>query len=243
MRIPRIHLPAPLNSNTKIELDANAFNHCIKVLRLKEGYKVILFNGEGGEYKAELSNVQRRSASAKMGTFIDNNTESPLNITLAQCISRGDKMDYSIQKAVELGITAIQPLFSERCGVKLQSDRQNKKQEQWQNIAISACEQSGRNLIPTIHAPQNLDEWLESCTASCKLTLAPTSLTSLKQLNKPEGDIVLLIGPEGGLSDQEIEQTAQQGFTGISLGPRILRTETAGLVVLSALQYQWGDLA
>ncbi len=243
MRIPRIYLPAPLSNNSEIDLDANAFNHCIKVLRLKQGYKIILFNGEGGEYEAELSNVQRRSASAKIGRFIDSTTESPLNITLAQCISRGDKMDYSIQKAVELGVTAIQPLFSERCGVKLQQDRQDKKQGQWQNIAISACEQSGRNQIPLIHSPQNLDDWLESCTADCKLTLAPSSHTTLKQLDKPTGDIAVLIGPEGGLSDQEIEATTQHGFTGISLGPRILRTETAGLVVLSTLQHQWGDLA
>lgn len=243
MRIPRIYLPAALTSGDTLELDANAFNHAIRVLRLKQGFQIILFNGEGGEYEAELVDVERRSARAKIGAFIDKDSESPLNITLAQCISRGEKMDYTIQKAVELGVNKIQPLFSERCGVKLEKNRVAKKHEHWQSVVISACEQSGRNRIPEVLAPQDLQSWLQDNKADCKITLAPSSQTSLKQLEQPSGEIALLIGPEGGLSDQEIEQSIAQGFTGIRLGPRILRTETAGLVVLSALQHQWGDLS
>jgi len=236
-------MTAPLSSGTTIELDDNAFNHAIRVLRLKQGYQVILFNGEGGEFEAELVDVQRRSANARIGNFIDHDAESPLDITLAQCISRGEKMDYTIQKAVELGVKTIQPLTSERCGVKLDDERMAKKTAHWQSVVISACEQSGRSRIPEVLPTLSLDHWLQNCTAPCKLTLAPTSETSLKQLDPPTAEIALLIGPEGGLSDDEIRFSEQQGFVGIRLGPRILRTETAGLTVLSAIQHQWGDLS
>lgn len=242
MRIPRIHTPTPLHSTTTIELDENAFNHAVRVLRLGEGAPLILFNGEGGEYEATLCDVQKKRANAAIGSHSPRECESPLHITLGQCISRGEKMDYTIQKAVELGVNEIVPLFSERCGVRLDQERSDKRTGHWQSTIISACEQSGRNRIPQIQPPQTLDGWIASLDAECRLVLDPRASQSLPQLPKPQKSVALLIGPEGGLSDGEIEHAIRRGFTAIRLGPRILRTETAGLVVLSSVQQLWGDL-
>lgn len=242
MRIPRIYTPTPLQSGTTIELDDNAFSHAVRVLRLGEGAPLILFNGEGGEYEATLCDVQKKRACAAVGAHSLRECESPLHIILGQCISRGEKMDYTIQKAVELGVSEIVPLFSERCGVKLDQERSDKRTGHWQSTIISACEQSGRNRIPRIHTPQSLDIWLGNIDASCKLVLDPCASQSLPHLPTPEMSVALLIGPEGGLSDAEIHLAVRNGFTGIRLGPRILRTETAGLVVLSSIQQLWGDL-
>ncbi len=243
MRIPRIYTPTPLHSGATIELDDNAFSHAVRVLRLTEGAPLILFNGEGGEYEATLCDVQKKRASAAIGMHSPRECESPLPIMLGQCISRGEKMDFTIQKAVELGVTEIVPLFSERCGVKLDKERSDKRTSHWQSIIISACEQSGRNHLPRLHAPLPLEQWLGTVEASCKLVLDPCASHSLPQLPKPEKNLALLIGPEGGLSDAELERAIKSGFNGIRLGPRILRTETAGLVVLSSIQQLWGDLA
>ena len=242
MRIPRIYTSAILNSGATIELDENAFNHSVRVLRLKQGNSLILFNGEGGEYEAELSDVQKKCASTNIGQFHDKECESPLPIILGQCISRGEKMDYTIQKAVELGVTEIAPLFSERCGVKLDEKRMEKRLRHWHSVIISACEQSGRNRIPELSAPMTIEAWLQQHESSLKLVLDPTSQHALRTLKKPPQDVSLLIGPEGGLTDDEIAFAIKQGFTGIKLGPRILRTETAGLTALSAIQQLWGDL-
>jgi 16S rRNA (uracil1498-N3)-methyltransferase len=242
MRIPRIYTPSPLHSGATIELDENAFNHAVRVLRLSEKSSLILFNGAGGEYEAVLCDVQKKRASATLGAYSNRECESPLPIILGQCISRGEKMDYTIQKAVELGVTEIAPLFSERCGVRLDQERSDKRMQHWQSTIISACEQSGRNRLPLPHSPTSLEQWFNNIEASCKLVLDPTASSSLAQLPKPEKNVALLIGPEGGLSDVEIEGAIKSGFTAIRLGPRILRTETAGLVVLSSVQQLWGDL-
>lgn len=242
MRIPRIYISAPLQSGATIELDDNGFSHAVRVLRLGEGAPLILFNGEGGEYEATLCDVQKKRASAAIGAYSPSECESPLPIMLGQCISRGEKMDFTIQKAVELGVSEIVPLFSERCGVKLDKERSDKRTSHWQSTIISACEQSGRNRLPLLHAPLLLDQWLGTIAASCKLVLDPCATYSLAQMPKPEKNLALLIGPEGGLSDAEIERAIKSGFNGIRLGPRILRTETAGLVVLSSIQQLWGDL-
>ena len=242
MRIPRIYTPTPLHSGATIELDDNAFSHAVRVLRLNDGAPLILFNGKGGEYAATLCDVQKKRASASLGTHSPRECESPLPIMLGQCISRGEKMDFTIQKAVELGVSEIVPLFSERCGVKLDKERSDKRTSHWQSTIISACEQSGRNRLPLLHAPLLLDQWLGTIAASCKLVLDPCAKYSLAQMPKPEKNLALLIGPEGGLSDAEIERAIKSGFNGIRLGPRILRTETAGLVVLSSIQQLWGDL-
>jgi len=242
MRIPRIYTPSPLNSSETIELDENAFNHAVRVLRLKQGDNLILFNGKGGEFEAELTEVQKKRASAHIHQFSDKETESPLTIILGQCISRGEKMDYTIQKAVELGVSEIVPLLSQRCGVKLNQERMEKRLRHWHSVIISACEQCGRNRIPTLHPVISLNEWQQQLNATLKLVLAPTATDSLATLNKPKQDVALLIGPEGGLSDAEIKQAIAAGFSGIRLGPRILRTETAGLTALSVIQQLWGDL-
>jgi len=242
MRIPRIFTPSSLNNGASIELDENAFSHAVRVLRLKQGDSLILFNGEGGEFEAELSDVQKKRATANIGQFHDKACESPLPIILGQCISRGEKMDYTTQKAVELGVTEIVPLFSERCGVKLNQERQNKRLRHWHSVIISACEQCGRNYIPKLHEAMSLTDWQQQLDASLKLVLDPTASNTLATLNKPEKDVALLIGPEGGLSDYEISNAIKHGFSGIRLGPRILRTETAGLTALSVIQQLWGDL-
>jgi 16S rRNA (uracil1498-N3)-methyltransferase len=242
MRIPRIHTPAPLATDTTIELDENAFNHAVRVLRLKQGDAIILFNGAGGEFEAQLVEVEKRRACASIGRFVERECESSLPIILGQCISRGEKMDYTIQKAVELGVSEIVPLFSERCGVRLNHKRQQKRLRHWESVIISACEQCGRNHIPRLHEALPLDEWQQQLDASLKLLLDPTASDTLATLSRPEKNLALLIGPEGGLSEQEIKAALDHGFHGIRLGPRILRTETAGLAALSVIQQLWGDI-
>ncbi|ALP54692.1 16S rRNA methyltransferase [Candidatus Tenderia electrophaga] len=242
MRIPRIHTPAPLADGATIALDEDAFNHAVRVLRLKQGDSIILFNGSGGEYEAELIEVQKKHASASIGRFLDTTCESPLPIILGQCISRGEKMDYTIQKAVELGVHQIVPLFSERCGVKLNQQRQQKRLQHWHKVIISACEQCGRNRLPRLREAMRLDQWLEHLSSSLKLVLDPTAADSLAALDHPDGEVALLIGPEGGLTQAELDAAVNSGFTGLRLGPRILRTETAGVAALSVMQHRWGDL-
>lgn len=242
MRISRIYTPAVLSSGNTIELDENAFNYAIRVLRLKPGDALILFNGSGGEYKAELVEIHKKCARAIIGQFSNKECESPLSIILGQCISRGEKMDYTIQKAVELGVSEIVPLFSERCGVKLNQARMEKRLRHWQNVIISACEQCGRNHIPVLHESLELRQWHQQCDISLKLVLDPTANNSLSTFAKPETDVALLIGPEGGLTDAEINDAIHNGFKGIRLGPRILRTETAGVAAISTMQHLWGDI-
>ncbi len=243
MRIPRIFHSAQLALGENVALDEQAAAHVGRVLRMQVSDKLMLFDGHGGQYLAEITAANKKNVTATPISFEDSCSESPLSIHLGQGISRGDKMDYTIQKAVELGVSEITPLFTERCGVKLSGERLEKKHQQWQKIAISACEQCGRNTIPTIHPPQNLSDWLSQSTKELKITLYPLANATIKTLETPHHGIRLIVGPEGGLSDDEIQQTLNAEFNGIQLGPRILRTETAGLCVVSALQLQFGDLA
>lgn len=243
MRIPRIYHSQNLAVGATIELEADAANHVGRVLRMAQGQDIVLFNGDGNDYSAQLLEVGKKHVSAQISTSTPVNNESPLKIHLAQGISRGDKMDFTIQKAVELGITEITPLFTERCGVKLKGERLEKKHQQWQKIAISACEQSGRAVVPKIHFPIDLQSFLQQKTDDIKLNLHPRATTTVKSLIAPQTGIRFIIGPEGGLNDAEIEQSLDAGFEEIQLGPRVLRTETAALTLLSALQLQFGDLA
>lgn len=243
MHSPRIFIPETLKTDQTIELSGNAFNHSIRALRLKTGTAITLFNGQGGEFTATISDIQRKSATAVIGTFSAREAEAPLKLIIGQCISRGDKMDYTIQKSTELGASNITPLFSERCGVQLKNERLSKKELHWSGIAISACEQCGRNRIPTIQPGSQLNTWVENVNAELKLVLAPSGQTTLKQLPSPTQSVALLFGPEGGLSEQELQHAQHHGFIGIQLGPRILRTETAALTTLSCIQALWGDLA
>ncbi|MFT6925101.1 MAG: 16S rRNA (uracil1498-N3)-methyltransferase [Psychromonas sp.] len=242
MRIPRFYDPQTLTVATEVNLSKDAIQH-IHVLRLRVGAQIILFNGLGGEVLATLTDLQKRSCTALINSFNQTNNESPLYLHLGQVISRGDRMEFVIQKAVELGVNEITPLLSERCGVKLDDQRMAKKQQQWQKIAVAACEQSGRNIIPVIHETQALTTWCSSTEQATKLTLHPRAKYSINTLPPEIKRIRLLIGPEGGLTDQEITLTETLNFTETLLGPRILRTETAALSAITALQCRFGDLA
>ena len=243
MRHPRIYQNQPLNVAETITLDDNAIAHLIRVLRLPEHSQIILFNGDGNDYHATLCNVSKKSAQAAISQVQEKHAESPLNIHLGQGISRGDRMDFTLQKSVELGVNTITPLFTERCGVKLNKERLAKKVEQWQKIVNSACEQCGRSTIPEVKEPITLAEWLNQQTDALKLNLHPKAEHSIMSLPIENQRVRLLIGPEGGLSDDEINQASQTNFIDVLLGPRILRTETAALTAITALQCRYGDLA
>ena len=242
MRQPRFYDPQPLSVQQTVTLGTDATQH-INVLRLRVESEIILFNGEGGQYLATLIDVQKRNCTAQIKHFHETTNESPLHLHLGQVISRGDRMEFVIQKAVELGVNEITPLISERCGVKINVERMAKKQQQWQKIAIAACEQSGRNIVPIIHSTMPLVDWCSTPSDAVKLTLHPRAKYSINTLPDDIKNISLLIGPEGGLSDQEIELTETLNFTETLLGPRVLRTETAALTAITALQCRFGDLA
>jgi 16S rRNA (uracil1498-N3)-methyltransferase len=243
MRVPHIYQTGEISLNQTVDLCPDAAGHITRVLRMGLGEQVSLFNGEGGEFLCELVEISKKSASVKVLEFIDKDVESPLKIHLGQGVSRGDKMDFTIQKSVELGVTEITPLFTERCGVKLSGERLAKKHLQWQKIAIAAAEQSGRNFITLIHPPIKIDQWLAQPSNELKITLHPRAEHSIKTLPKPETGLRFIVGPEGGFTDHEIDATKNTGFMDIRLGPRVLRTETAALTVLSALQLEFGDLS
>lgn len=246
MRIPRLYLPMTLAPDSLVALSADAAHHVTRVLRLQAGAAVCLFNGEGGEYEATLQNVTKHHAHAQILKYNPREVESPLHVTLAQGIPRGERMDYTLQKAVELGVAGVTPLFSERCEVRLHGERLDKRIHHWQGIIISACEQSGRTRVPPVSTPTSLQDWLATLNLSgggLHLVLDPRAPHSLGHYARPaDNNATLLIGPEGGLSDAEIMAAESIGFTRIRVGPRILRTETAGLAVLAALQALWGDL-
>lgn len=243
MRTPRIYHSTEISLNSIVALESDAANHIARVLRMKAEQAVTLFNGDGFNYHGLIVEISKKNVSVNIHCAEQVENESPLKIHLAQGISRGDKMDFTIQKSVELGVTDITPIFTERCGVKLNGERLEKKHQQWQKIAISACEQSGRARIPKIHFPMRLSEFLSQKTEQLKLNLHPRATTSVKGLSMPESGVRFIIGPEGGLDDNEIESTLNAGYQEILLGPRVLRTETAALTLLSALQLQFGDLA
>lgn len=239
----RIYQNCPLTEYSTVTLDELASHHLARVLRAKVGEKVVLFNGQGDEYSAVIQDIHKKTVCVEVLKKIQRDVESALDLSLAQGISRGEKMDYTIQKAVELGVKRIIPLFTERCNVKLDSERGEKRLQHWQSIIISACEQSGRNCIPDIHMPGTLESWLPTVTADHRLVLSPYAKSRLKdQPIQSSARVVLLIGPEGGLSDKEIALAEQFDFLPLNLGQRVLRTETAALAAISALQSVFGDM-
>ncbi|MEH6471472.1 MAG: 16S rRNA (uracil(1498)-N(3))-methyltransferase [Halopseudomonas sp.] len=242
MRIPRVYEPQPLIEGAELSLNDSAVQHLGRALRMRPGDLVSLFDGAGSEHQAELLELSKRSVRVRVGRALDHSCESGLVVELGQVMSRGERMDYVIQKATELGVTRIVPLFSERCEVRLNNERQGKRLLHWQQVAISACEQCGRSRVPEIIAPQPLSQWLGQCQRELKLVLHPDADTALSQRTTP-ASVGLLIGPEGGLSDAEIDQAVAAGFESMQLGPRVLRTETAPVAALSVLQYLWGDLS
>ena len=243
MRIPRIYEAAALNSGLELTLSDDAAHHVGRVLRMQAGQSLVLFNGQGGQYNADIVQADKKTVRVRVADFDASDCESPLPFHLGQVISRGEKMEFTIQKSVELGVNIITPLFSSRCGVKLSGERLDKKIQQWQSIAIAACEQCGRNQIPLIRPAMTLTQWLSEQTDDLKLNLHPRAEYSVNTLPAPDVGIRLLVGPEGGLSDDEIIQAREQDFIDILLGPRVLRTETAALTAITALQCRFGDLA
>lgn len=236
----RIHIPETLAAEQTLELPPAAARHVAQVLRLAAGAALMLFDGTGGEYDAVLESVERRTVRVRVQAHRAVERESALDLTLAQCVSKGERMDYTIQKAVELGVTRIQPVLSARSVVKLDAARWAKKQEHWLGVILSACEQCGRNRVPELAPAVPLSEWLAS-SSGLRLVLVPTAQAGLRTL-VPTSVVSLLVGPEGGLSEGEIAQAQAAGCTAVHLGPRVLRTETAGVATLAALQALWGDL-
>ncbi|MEZ5584562.1 MAG: 16S rRNA (uracil(1498)-N(3))-methyltransferase [Candidatus Competibacteraceae bacterium] len=244
MRIPRLYLPIPLSSGASVTLTDAAHHYIVRVLRLKPGMPCVFFNGQGGEFQAQLETVERRQATARIGPFSPREAESPLDVLLAQGISKGAAMDYALQKAVELGVNAIQPLLVERSVVTVSDARLTRRMEHWQGIIASACEQCGRNRLPQLLDISPLDAWLRNQrdTGLCLILNPAAQQAGLRHIPPPSSVVTLLVGPEGGLSPTEIAAARATGFVSIRLGPRVLRTETAGVAALTALQVLWGDL-
>ena len=244
MRKIRIHVDEPLISGCEVALPQQAAAHVTRVLRLRAGDALTLFNGDGNDYAADLVATDSREARARVLAVEPVASESPLRITLAQALARGEKMDWIVQKATELGVVAIVPLITERSEVKLDGARADKRVEHWRGVAIGACEQSGRARVPAIAAPRALAEWLASSSAgnrANRLTLLPQGELSPRELTQLETEVLLVVGPEGGFGDADIAALRTSGFRGLSLGPRVLRTETAGLAAIAALQSLYGD--
>ncbi len=239
MRVVRFYLDQPLQAGD-LELDGDPAHYLGRVLRLRPGDQVQAFNGSGEEWPGEVITVSKRSLTLQLQPAFAGQAESPLTVHLGQAMSRGERMDWAIQKAVELGVNVITPLFTERCEVKLQGERADKRQAHWQQVAISACEQCGRSQVPLVNPPQALDNWLGQLDADLKLVLHHRTEQPLASLAKP-ASLGLLIGPEGGLSSEEISRAEASGFNPVRLGPRVLRTETAPVVALSLAQQLWGD--
>lgn len=241
MRRIRLYTDQPLASGQAVSLVNGTARHLLKVLRQRVGASVTLFNGDGAEYDGEIVAIEgKERCRVELGEARRPDCESPLAITLVQAIGRGERMDFSIQKAVELGVSAIRPVFSERTEVRLAGDRADKRLGHWQQVVISACEQSGRVRLPNIHPPVPLFE-TQAEEGLC-LYLDPLAELSPATLTKPESDrAMIVIGPEGGFSEAETGWLAGQGFAGLRLGPRVLRTETAGPATIAMLQTRFGD--
>ena len=248
MRIPRIYTDQPLSCDSSVVVDGSGARHLSSALRMKVGQTITLFNGEGGEYSAELTQVGKNSVTAAVLQHLEIDRESPLKLHLAIGVSRGERMDLIVQKAAELGATEITPLFTERTEVKLNGERLEKRVRHWQQIAISACEQCQRNRVPRVNRPTPLNQWLagaESQNQQLKLVLHHRTEQSLGDLSNDfpsAAELCLLVGPEGGLGEGEIETAINNGFRPLALGPRVLRTETAPLAAISIVQSLWGDM-
>ncbi len=243
MRIPRFYCPCLLTVEQSFTLPEEVFRHAIQVLRLQVSESLLLFNGEGGEYLANLTEINKRSATVLIQSFDPSERESSLALTLVQALVKPDKMDFALQKAVELGISAFQPLITQRSVVRTDKEKIEKKLQHWQAVTISACEQSGRTRPPKIYAPQTLDQYLSQLNdKTTYLLLAPGSAQNLSQVTVQTNHLAVLIGPEGGFTAEEVEACLAAKMQGIALGKRILRAETASTSVLAILQLLHGDL-
>ena len=239
MRLSRFFIDAPLSLGQH-ELPEAQAHYIGRVLRHAAGDAVQLFDGSGQEYLGELIEVGKKAVRVELREQLAGQVESPLRVHLGQGLSRGERMDWAIQKATELGVAEITPIVSERCEVRLKDERADKRLAHWRQVMISACEQCGRSVLPLLHAPQPLSEWQATVQAELKLVLHPVA--EPWATHAPPRSLAFLIGPEGGLSDKEVEQAKLAGFHAARLGPRVLRTETAPIVALAVAQQLWGDL-
>lgn len=238
MRLSRFFIDAPLSLGQH-ELPEAQAHYIGRVLRHAAGDAVQLFDGSGQEYLGALIEVGKKAVRVELREQLAGQAESPLRIHLGQGLSRGERMDWAVQKATELGVGEITPIVSERCEVRLKDERADKRLAHWRQVAISACEQCGRSVLPVIHAPVSLAEWQAHVQAELKLVLHPVA-APLESHARPHS-LAFLIGPEGGLSEAEVEQAKAAGFHAARLGPRVLRTETAPVVALAVAQQLWGD--
>ena len=241
----RFHFQGKLGNGSEVRLHADAAHHAVRVLRLAVGAPVVLFDGLGGEFEARITRIDRGDVLVKTGAHLDVERESRLHVRLVQGLSSGDRMDITLQKAVELGVAEIQPVATERSIVKLKDERAQRRVEHWQNLVIAACEQCGRNRVPEVSPLMDLPDWLGQLDmpapdGEARLLLSPAATLALGAL-APAPRMTLLIGPEGGLAPAETQLAESRGFRLVRLGPRILRTETAALAALSAIQAFWGD--
>lgn len=244
MNNPRLYVGSQLAVTEAIILPPEVAHYVCNVLRLGAGDDVVLFNGMGGEYNATITAASRKQVQVTIHNFNAREAESTLSIRLIQGVSKGERMDLVVQKSVELGVARITPVFTEHGVVRLDAERQQKKTEHWRGIARSACEQCGRNRVPLVDEPESLKSWLSKndCTDDVRLVLEPAATTTLRLLPPSMSGVTLLIGPEGGLSGAEMAQAESWGYKSISLGSRILRTETAAIAIVSALQTLYGDM-
>lgn len=241
MNMPRFYCCEALSPGALIDLPEPVARHAVRVLRLPPGAAMILFDGRGGEYEARIELIEKNRVLVQLGVWRDVERESRLSVSLVQAVQAGEKMDFTIQKAVELGIAHIIPVDSRRSVTRLSGERAAKRVAHWQGVAVSACEQCGRNRVPVVEPLEKLEHWLaRPAQPVLRLMLAPDAECSLVDL-PPARDVQLLIGAEGGLDPQEMIAAKQAGFQAVRLGPRVLRTETAGLAALAALQALWGD--
>ena len=239
--MPRFYVSTELSPQQTLSLPDSVVRH-LQVLRLKNSDEIVLFNGNGYSYPAQLLSLEKRSATVQITEQRPSENESPLNITLIQAVSSGERMDFTLQKSVELGVNLIQPVISERCVVRLNGERAEKRVARWQEIVISACEQSGRNILPTVLPIISFTEAIQSTAKSdLKLLMSLNHAQSLANISSAPQRVTFMIGPEGGWSTQEENQAFAAGFQSITLGKRVLRTETASLAAIAAMQTLWGD--
>lgn len=240
MKIPRFYQASNISVSEDLELSVENHRHAIQVLRLKMDEKLILFNGKGGEYLATLNRIDKRKSQVHIESFNPVDRESPLHITLALATIKPDKMDFALQKAVELGVSVIQPMMTSRSVIKIK--RLEKKMQHWQGVIVAACEQSGRTVIPQLNEPLAFEKLLENSTSTC-ITMLPDATQKITHLKLDDKEpITLFIGPEGGFTNQEEELMQQHSFQAVTFGSRILRAETAVIAGITACQIQWGDI-
>ena len=240
--VPRLYVNPPLAAGQSVALPEAVGHHVTRVLRLGPGDALTVFDGRGGEYDAIVAGTARGGVTVDVGTHRSVDRESTLAVELGQGICKGDRMDLVVQKATELGVEAIRPLLCERTVVKLDPARAGRRIAHWRAVAVHAAQQSGRTRVPDLTGVEDLDTWLSRPGPGPGVFLSPHATSSISDLARPEETVRLLVGPEGGLAPREVERACATGFTGLRLGPRVLRTETAALVALSVLQARWGDL-